>query len=140
MKAERIVLSIIAILIGLFVAGTIFFVYQITQNKNTEKKADVSILPTLSPTSAVSLLTITSPENESVTDQKTIELKGKAPANAIIIIATENGHNALSASDTGEFSEDISLDVGVNIIQITAIAGDKEESTIHTVSYSTESF
>ena len=140
MKAERIVLSIIAILIGLFVAGTIFFVYQITQNKNTEKKADVSILPTLTPTSAISLLSITNPENESVTDQKTIELKGKARANASIIITTENGHIASVATDTGDFSEEIILDNGVNILQITAISDGKEESIIHTISYSTESF
>ena len=108
--------------------------------KTQKKKADVSILPTLTPTSAISLLSITNPENESVTDQKTIELKGKAPANASIIITTENGHIASVATDTGDFSEEIILDNGVNILQITAISDGKEESIIHTISYSTESF
>ncbi len=140
MKAERIVLSIIAILIGLFVAGTVFFVYQITQNKNTEKKEEISILPSPTPTNAQSILTITSPENESVTDQKTIEIKGKAPSNATIIISTENGHSSITVSDNGDFSEEISLDSGVNLVQITAISGEIEESIIHTISYSTESF
>lgn len=141
MKAERIVLSIIAILIGLFVAGTVFFVYQITQNKNTEKKEEISILPSPTPSTTTSLLSVSSPENESVTNQKIIEIKGKGPRNATIIIATENGHHALRTSDNGDFSEEITLDSGVNILQVTALTDDGQEASIvHTISYSTESF
>lgn len=141
MKAERIVLSFIAILIGLFVAGIVFFVFQITQNKDTEKKQVVSILPSPSPSPASTLLSIQSPENEAVVAEKMTTLEGKAPQGSTIIIATENGHSVSMAEDDGSFSEEVVLDSGVNIIHITAVMRDgNEESVTHTVSYSTESF
>ena len=141
MKAERIVLSIIAILIGLFVAGIVFYFYQMANNKPEEKEHVISIIPSPSPETEQSFLFVTSPENESVSESKSVTLQGKAPSGSTIVVSTENGQYVVNAEQDESFSETITLDEGVNLINLTAIRPDgQEDSLIYTISYSTESY
>lgn len=140
MKTERIVLSIIAILIGLFVAGIAFYFIQLN-NKPKGEEHVVSITTSPTPTPKSSFLSVTSPENESVSSSKSIQISGKAPAGSTVIISTENGQSVVVATPDGTFSDTVSLDEGVNLISVTALQQDgKKDNVIHTVTYSTESF
>lgn len=141
MKTERIVLSSIAILIGLFVAGIVFYFLQVAGAKPDGQKHVISILPTPSPENTTSLLSITEPLDETLSLTKSVTLKGKSSVGATIVITSENGQQVVVADDNGSFSEKIILDEGVNLFQITSIEkGGKSESITYTLSYSTESF
>lgn len=136
MKAERIVLSLIAIFIGLFVAGVAFYFYQMASQKPPEKKQIISILPTPTLKPTPSLFSIDSPENEAVSDKKTITISGKSQANTIVI-STENGQDVITPDKSGAFSTTVTLDEGVNLIHLTAITDiGKEESRTLIQSYS----
>jgi hypothetical protein len=141
MKTESIVLSIIGILVGLFVAGTAFYFFQVSQKKPEEKKHVISIQPTPTQASHDSFLTITAPEDEGVSMAKSVKLTGKAPAGSTVVIATEDGQDVVSVEEDGAFTSSLSLDDGVNLISITATKPNGvTDSQTRTITYSTENF
>jgi hypothetical protein len=140
MKTERIVLSVIAILIGLFVAGVVFYFFQMASTKPAKKK-QTSTLPSPTPETKVPRISISSPEDEILVDTKSVKLEGKAPIGTTVVISMENGQNVVVPDSQGNFSDTVSLADGVNLIHITAVSPNgKSESIIRTISYSTETF
>lgn len=144
MRSERIILSFIAVLLGLVVAGATFYLYQMSSKPKTPKPKVITLQLSPSPTppmSDTSDLTVTAPNDESVTDKKTITISGKTKANSTVLIATELGQDVVTASADGSFSDDFILDNGVNFIYVTAIFPDGQEKQVSkTVTYSTEDF
>jgi len=141
MKTERIVLSVIAILIGLFVAGIVFYFFQMASTKPATKKQTNTPLPSPTPSAQEPNISITSPEDEIIVDTKSVKLEGKAPVGTTVVISMENGQNVVVPDSQGNFSDTVSLEDGVNLIHITAIhPNGKSESIVRTVSYSTETF
>lgn len=141
MKTERTVLSVIAILVGLFVAGIVFYFFQMANAKPGTKKKESSLLPSPTPSTEAPNITITSPEEEIVVDTDSVKLEGKAPVGTTVVISMENGQNVVIPDTQGNFSDTLSLEDGVNLIHITAIhPNGKSESIIRTISYSTETF
>ena len=142
MKNEQVVLSFIAVLIGILVAGVAFYLYQstrtISQTQIQKAKNLISPTPTIAP--AV-LLTIEAPISEDVVDKKTIIVSGKTNPDAIVVITTTLGDQVITPTTTGSFSATVTIDDGANSIEITAIAPDGQETkVIRTVTYSTETF
>lgn len=142
MKTERIVLSVIAILIGLFVAGIVFYFFQMAGKKTTEKSQTVAILPTPTVSSDIADISISSPDEDEITlDSKSVKLIGRAPIGTTVVISQESGQDVVIPDSKGEFSKTLTLDDGVNLIHITALhPNGKSESIIRTISYSTETF
>lgn len=141
MKTERIVLSFIAILIGILVAGIAFYLFQATKTIPSSKTRPISaIAPTSTPKSSI-FLTIESPKDEEVIDKKTVTISGKTISQAIIVISTSTADQVISPTTTGSFSATATLIDGQNQIQITAIAPNGEEVKVErTVTFSTEMF
>lgn len=141
MKTEKIILSFIAALIGLLAAGVAFYLYQTTKTISPSQVKTVTVAkPTPTPKSSL-FLSIDSPEDEDVTDRKTVTITGKTVIGATIVISTESSDQVVQASATGSFSTTATIDNGVNQIEITAIAPNGEEITIvRTITYSTETF
>lgn len=144
MRTEKVVLSIIAVIIGLLVAGAAFYFYQSTKilAPNADKTLAVKT-PTPSPTPIPDslVLSIENPVDESVVANKTIKITGKAATNAIVLISTPIDDTIASPSSTGDFSTTAMIDNGENPIVITAIEPNGSEVTKKlTVTYSTESF
>lgn len=144
MKAEKIILSLVAVIVGLVAAGVAFYLYQMTKTIPSTKNQTISIQPQISqsPTpNAQNFLNIENPKDESVTDTKTITISGKTAPNATIIVSTENNDQVVNAASNGDFTLTNAIDSGTNVIQITAIFANGEEKKItRTVTYSTESF
>lgn len=145
MKTEKIVLSFVAVLIGLLVAGAAFYFYESTKmispaGKHLAAKTSTSMTPTSAPNATTSL-TIDAPGDESVVTSKTLAVKGKAQSNATIEITTPVDDEVTTASSAGDFSTTATLDDGTNQVTVTAISpnGQDETKTI-TVTYSTENF
>lgn len=142
MKKEQVVLSFIAVLIGILVAGVAFYLYQSTRtiSQSQIQKAKNLITPTPTKAPAV-LLTINAPTDEDVVDKKTIIISGKTNPDAIVVITTSIGDQVITPTTTGSFSATTTIDDGANSIEITAIAPDGQETkATRTITYSTETF
>ncbi|MBI4084819.1 MAG: hypothetical protein HY431_02835 [Candidatus Levybacteria bacterium] len=142
MKAERLILSFIALLIGLGVAGVAFYFYQSTKvipQKETNTTQTLKATPT--PDTSGYILAVDSPKDEEVVNNKTITIAGKTVKDATIIVTTETDEQIITPAQNGNFSTTQTISNGANIIQITAIFPDGgEKKVIRTVSFSTESF
>jgi hypothetical protein len=141
MKQERVILSFVAVLIGLLAAGIAFYFYQSTKTISTPNQITLnapSPTPTPKPTVYISL---NNPNDETVTDSKTLTVSGKTNPNATIIIYTDNDQQIIQPSTQGDFSTTLTLDNGENLLKISAILPGGEINTIlRTVTYSTENF
>ncbi len=141
MKTERVVLAVIAVIFGLAVAGVAFFIYQSTKVVPDNKIQTIKATPpTPTPSSSISL-TIDSPSDESVTDKRSISITGKTAADATIVLNSSTDDQVVTPASTGAYSISTSLSDGANIITITAIAANGDETTkTITVTSSTEDF
>lgn len=134
------ILSAFAIVVGLLVALTAFYLYQRTKQIDTQKIKPISIVSTPTPKPSV-FLKIDEPNDEKVFDKKIISVSGKTVSGAIIVILLENSEEVLNPTGNGDFTTTITLENGENLIQITAIGPDGQDSTVErTITYSTESF
>lgn len=140
MKTEKILLSFVAVLIGLIVAGIGFYIYQTTKALPSKNATGVS-LATPTPTLPTVLLTIDTPQDESTTDNKTITISGKTDSKAILVVSTPTGDQVIKPSSVGNYSTTATITSGENDIHVTAIDpnGTSIEKII-TVTFTTESF
>ncbi|MCD6225816.1 hypothetical protein J7J95_01910 [bacterium] len=141
----------LAILIGIVFGLIVMFGWEV------KKKHLPSSFPSPTPTIAPSLsvtpssqestqektlfLSLDSPEDESISSQEKITLKGKTIPLATIIVISEEEENILVANENGEFESTISLSPGPNEIEVSAYdeEGKVVKKTI-TVTYSTAKF
>lgn len=141
MKTEKVVLSFIAITVGVLVAGVVFYLYQATKTISPSKIKTVSIqTPTPLPKPAI-FLTVDSPKDEEVFDKRTIVISGKTAPASTIIISTQTDDQVITPAQNGNFSTSVVIEDGQNIIEITAVLPSGEETKIiRAVTFSTETF
>lgn len=141
MRAEKVILSFIAILVGLVAAGVAFYLYQMTKSVpiSNSKTAVVSISPT--PPTQGNFLILDTPHDEEVTDKKTITISGKTKPDATIIVSTEDSDQVGKPTSDGSFSMTQAIPVGTTLLQVAAVFSNGEEKkTMQTITYSTEKF
>jgi len=141
MKQERVILSFIAVLIGLLAAGVLFYFYQSTKVINNSN-SDVILSPTpTTNTKSNIFISINQPSDEAVVANKTLQISGKTTPDATIVIITDASQLVLEPTKDGNFSTTITLDSGQNLITIQAIAKNGETVNVKkTITYSTEDF
>lgn len=140
MKKEKIILSMIAALFGLLVAAGAFYFLQVTKAPNSKTKVISIASPTPSPLPSISL-SLDSPKNEEVVGKKTIIVSGKTRSDAVIIILINGIETITTPSLSGNFSAQIFIGNGQNIINVISIAADGETKSLkRTVTYSEEDF
>lgn len=141
MKKEKIILSFIATLIGIVVALVAFYFYQTTKKVNPNEVKKITIEnPTPTPSSSI-FISVERPKDEDVVDEKSLTISGKTIPNAKIVILTQSDEVGGIAAGNGNFSTDVNLEEGENIIEINAFSPNGERAkTKITVTYSTESF
>ncbi|HEX8931876.1 MAG TPA: hypothetical protein VF810_01850 [Patescibacteria group bacterium] len=143
MKAERVILSFVAVIIGLIAAGAAFYLYQMTKivpdkDKTLSLITKMSVSPT--PDSA-NLLTVDAPKDEAVFDKKVITISGKTRSDATIIVNSEDDDQVIKPAANGNFSITQNIPNGTSILHITAVFPNGEENTVtRTVTFSTENF
>jgi hypothetical protein len=144
MRAEKVVLSFVAVLVGLIAAGAAFYLYQATRALPSSKTEPIEIAasPTPEPLSDKEhLFKVDNPKDEAVFDKRQVEVSGQTVRGATIIVSTEDGDEVVEPSDNGEFNLTITIPSGTSIMQITAIFSDGTEKRItRTVTFSTENF
>lgn len=141
MKAERLILSLIAIFIGLLVAGGAFYLFQLTkQIPNGANNITIKAKATPTP-SSTNYLVIDTPQEESISKVKTITIAGKVVPKSTLVISNGTNDQVVNPSSSGSFSVTSSLDEDTTLFYITAIFPDGEEKTLtRTVSFVTEEF
>lgn len=141
MKKEKIIMSFAATLIGLLVAGIVFYLYESSSKIAPKATKTISIAsPSPSPTQTI-FLTIDSPKDEEVFTQKTITISGQTTHDAIVSIISKNSQDIITPSQNGDFSTTININDGQNIIEITAIDESGQSAKVtKTVTFSTEEF
>lgn len=145
MKAERIVLSFIAVVIGLAAAGVAFYFYQMTRAIPPQKAQPLGIATKAAPPTPTpdmsNYLMIENPKDEAVFDKKLISINGKTAKDATIIVSTEDGDEVVKPAANGDFTLTQTIPDGTSLIQFTAIFANGEEKKLtRTVTYSTENF
>lgn len=143
MKAEKVILSFVAIFIGLIAAGVAFYLYQMTRTVPSQKAQTLSLdTKSLSPTPDAShLLVVESPKDEEVVDNKIISINGKTRSDATVIITTESTDEVIKPASNGNFSVTQTIPSGTSILHVTAIFPNGEERRVtRTVTFTTENF
>ena len=142
MKAEKVVLSFVALLLGLVVAGGAFYFLQSAKGvkpKNENQKSETA-KPTTPPVSDLSL-TITSPKDEIVVEKKLVTVSGKTNGASVVIVSTPLSDEVLEPAENGTFTGTVTIDDGYNELVFTAIAENGQEvRKVQTITYSTEEF
>jgi len=141
MKTERVLLSLLAVVIGLLVAGIAFFLYENTKNAPQSQTKTVSVpTPTLTSKPSIFLI-LDQPKDEEVVSKKIISISGKTAADAIVSVITNNDEQVLAPTATGDFSTTTTIEDGHNLIEIIAIVPNGESTSIsRTITFSTEEF
>lgn len=141
MKAERLILSLVAIFVGLLVAGGAFYVYQMTKTlPPQETKALTIVAPTPTPDTG-NFFVVDSPKDAEVLTKKTITVSGKTLPDATIIISSETGDDVIKPASNGSFSVTHTIGADSNLLSITSVFPNGEEQTIvRTVNFSSEEF
>jgi len=141
MKTEKLILSFIATLFGLLVAGVTFYLFQATKTITPSNTKTISFASP-SPTPLPSIfLTVDRPKDEEVVTSKILIVSGRSTGNAVVIVMTDSFEDVITPSANGDFSTSVSINDGQNIVEITAIAPNGESTTIKkTVTYSQEEF
>lgn len=143
MKKEGIALSVIALFIGIIVSGAGFYFYRSLQtNQKQENKTQITLIPTPSLTPKKELsLSVTTPKDEDVTDNKIITVAGTTDPSALIIVSTKLNDIVVSPEKNGDFSTPVTIEEGVNVLEINAILPSGESmSKTKIITYSTENF
>ncbi len=141
MKKEKVVLAFIAAIIGLLVAGILFYIYQSTKTISPSTPPNNIVTQQKDPSSLNIFLNISKPTDEDVVETKVVEVTGKTKPDATVIVLTPVDEEVVAPSADGNFSTTVNIEDGQNIIEITAIAKNGEQiKIIKTVTFSTEKF
>ena len=141
MKTEKIVISFIAVFIGVVVAGVAFYIYQSTKVIPDSKTKTVVVAPPTPTPKATIYLSLTQPTEGQVLSKKVVDVSGKTIPGSVVIVSTDSSDEVVSPSSVGDFSTTATITDGGNIIYITAIAPNGEQISVERmVTYSTENF
>ncbi len=142
---------LVAVAIGFLIGGSAALALTNIPSllKTTQKSRSEQIATTISPSISENispkiqndenLLTVETPQQESISEEKTVAVVGKSkPGNTVIIDTDLESQVATSAAD-GTFSGKVNLGEGANTLYITSYddKGEKTEKTI-TVFYTPE--
>lgn len=144
MRAEKVILSFVAVFVGLIAAGVAFYLYQTTQTIPTDQTkpsaTKISILPKKISTNT-DIFTVETPTDGQVFDQKLINIKGTAVKGATITISTDDNDQVVQPADNGDFTLTQTIPDGTSIIEFSVIFPDGMEKKIdRTVTFSTANF
>lgn len=135
----------VLIAIGLgFALGLVITFGIWTANRAVRRQQEAAVSPSPAPVGEeipALTLTITSPEDGSVSEEEVVLLAGQTAPEATIVIISEEEEVILTADEEGRFEADITLAGGANEIEVTAYDEvGNEASRMLTVVYSTAEF
>ncbi len=138
---ERLIIIVLAIISGLIITTVAFFVYQnfiSSTDSATDKRPVVADEPERTDNL---LLEVSQPTDGSLTDNRSISVKGTTNPENVVIVSSNQEDNSGKPSGDGNFSITIDIDAGANFLIVRSIAPDGSEiSKEIVVTYTTEEF
>lgn len=139
---ERLIIIFVAIASGLLITFAGFMIYQSTikvNNSPNPQNANASITPANEKDGL--FLSISEPADESLTNKRTLTIKGETNPDNIIIVSTNLEDVQGAPTTEGSFSLTIDIDAGANKIVTRAISpnGSSVED-VRSITFSTEEF
>ena len=144
MKAEKVILSFVAVFVGLIAAGIAFYLYQTTKSVPTNQVKSaimkVSQMPTPTPASS-DIFTVDTPKNEQVFNKKLITIQGTTVKGSTVTVSTDDSDQVVQPADNGKFTLTQTIPDGTSVVEFTVIFPDGTQKKIdRTVTFSTASF
>lgn len=126
MKKEVFLAITIGFVLGLIITFGIWTANKSLKGLSSQKQIAQSptpspktVTPTTQPLANALPLSITTPDDESVTNTPKTTLSGMTLPNSVVAMTFEGGEQILESDSTGNFSIDIDLEGGYNHIQVT---------------------
>lgn len=139
MRKEVILAIIIGFALGLVITFGIWTANKaLTKNKTqTPDQETTTQVDVVTPTPSF-FLEVSSPEDQSLSNEAKITLSGKTQPGATVVVAYETAEDIVDADENGAFASNITLVAGTNEIIITAFDanGNQVNKTVNVV-YST---
>ena len=140
-KKEITVAIVIGLVISAIIAGGILRAKSVLQNHQNQStnpsQPQSSSNPNLAQDKQTQklFLKLTSPKNNSVVDQASVDLSGETLPHTYIAIITDKSEYLIVPNDLGQFSQKIKLIKGANLIKVTVYTktGEKVEKTLNLV-------
>jgi hypothetical protein len=126
MKKEVFIAVVIGLVLGLFITYGLY-----TARQALIQPPAISTIPGIDetqPAQDTSSLIITSPTDETVTTEKEITVVGSTLAKSFLIIFVNDTETITTADETGNFSVNVQLDPGGNIISVHSLDENGRES------------
>jgi hypothetical protein len=147
MKAEKIILSFVAVFVGLICAGVAFYFYQSTKVIPAEQAKPVAIKTEETPTPQTqaaedtNILTVDEPKDEAVSATRSITIKGKTAKGTTVIVSTTDLDQIVQPAANGDYTLTQTIPDGTSLLEISATFPDGTQKKItKTVTFSTENF
>jgi len=138
---ERLIIIVLAVISGLIITTAAFFVYQnffsgtkTAQDRDQDSSQKRQVTENL-------LLEVSEPADGSLTDKRTISVKGTTNPENIVIVSSNQEDDSGKPSTDGKFSITIGIDAGANFLIVRSISPDGRETKKEiVVTYTTEEF
>lgn len=138
---ERLIIIVLAVISGLIITTAAFFIYQnFINSSNSASDSTQSLNATPSPIQN-ELLEVLEPADGSLTDNRTISVKGVTNPENVVIVSTNQEDNSGKPTPDGNFSITVTIDAGANVLIVRSIApngGEIRKEIV--VTYNTEEF
>jgi len=130
MKKEVIFAILFGIIVGLVVMFGIYTANTALRQTTSQNAKQEATPPPLNKKEGLeqSSLTILTPENNLLTDKEKVTLSGKTYSEATVVVIVNEVENIVFADETGNFSFELSLNGGSNVIETISINKNGEQS------------
>ena len=126
MLKEAFIAIFVGILIGGVVTYGIYTANQAIKHQTSGLTPQTTTIPTPKPTPKPALqLSITQPNDGSLLTDPQITILGLTRPNAVVALTSENKDMFIKADAEGNFSQDLKLNSGSNLIKIAATDGEQ---------------
>lgn len=140
MKRDIIIAVIIGFIAGSIIAITAVNLPNIIKNNSVKFNTGGKITPIPTPKlPEIINLEITSPKDQFLSPNKTVEIQGKSKPGSTIFLESDTDNKVKEAGSDGSFTDKLDLIEGINIIRISALDENGEYLTKElTVFYTSE--
>lgn len=137
MKKEVVIAILIGLSLGLFIT---YGIYQARTGISRRSDTDLTVSPALSDELSGELI-LNSPLDESVQNEDTVSVSGTTIPNSFVVVFVGNDETITTADDSGNFSVEVTLVDGANIITVSVVDQDGRTLSLErTVIVSDEEF
>jgi hypothetical protein len=150
MNKDAILASVIGFGIGLFITGAVLIgptalpmfrkmISGIGKGSVQSLTTKTTPTPTTATSSDARTLSIDSPQDESITNNDSLTVSGKAPKETIVVVAGNVDESVVTVSATNTFQAKITLKEGINDISVTNLTNETPTNKHFTVYYTPKS-